>query len=69
MELQWNICPHCGNDHIDPYYVGPQVVLADDLIAEEEAQNDSGDDEEAIPEDDFIVSEEAEELSSPDTTE
>lgn len=69
MELQWNICPHCGNDHIDPYYVGPQVVLADDLVAEEEAQNDSADDEDAIPEDDFIVSEEAEEFSSSDTTE
>jgi len=66
MELQWNICPHCGNDHIDPYYVGPEVVLADDLVAEEENRKSAAFEEEAVPSGDFIVSEEAEDLPSPD---
>ncbi len=66
MELQWNICPHCGNDHIDPYYVGPEVVLADDLVAEEEYREDEAFEEEAVSSGDLIVSEEAEDLPSPD---
>jgi RNA polymerase subunit RPABC4/transcription elongation factor Spt4 len=37
MDLHWNLCPYCGNDHIDPYHVGPPLVLADDVIAEEDA--------------------------------
>jgi RNA polymerase subunit RPABC4/transcription elongation factor Spt4 len=36
MDLHWNLCPYCGNDHIDPYHVGPPLVLADDVIAEED---------------------------------
>lgn len=37
MDLQWNVCPYCGNDHIDPYQVGPPLVLAEDIVAEDES--------------------------------
>lgn len=43
MDLQWNICPFCGNKHIDPYHVGPPVILAEDIITEEDARRDSVD--------------------------
>jgi hypothetical protein len=44
MDLHWNVCPYCGNDHIDPYHVGPPLVLADDVVTEEEALAGSVDD-------------------------
>jgi len=46
MDLPWNVCPYCGNDHIDPYHVGPPLVLADDVMAEEDALAESVDDQE-----------------------
>lgn len=66
MDLHWNVCPYCGNDHIDPYHVGPPLVLADDLVAEEEALAESVDDpekEEQVEEDERGVDEE---LPAPD---
>jgi hypothetical protein len=35
MELQWNLCPFCGNQHVDPYQVGPPVVLVDEIIGDD----------------------------------
>ncbi|MFN2189840.1 MAG: double zinc ribbon domain-containing protein [Candidatus Promineifilaceae bacterium] len=29
LELHWTICPYCGNEHADPYQVGPPIRLAD----------------------------------------
>jgi hypothetical protein len=26
MELQWNLCPFCGNQHVDLYHAGPPLV-------------------------------------------
>jgi hypothetical protein len=47
MDPHWNLCPYCGNKHIDPYHVGPPVILAEDIITEEDARKDSVEDEEA----------------------
>ncbi|UCG23334.1 MAG: zinc ribbon domain-containing protein [Chloroflexota bacterium] len=33
MDLHWKLCPYCGNDHIDPYQVGPPLILAEDVVA------------------------------------
>jgi RNA polymerase subunit RPABC4/transcription elongation factor Spt4 len=27
LELHWAICPYCGNEHADPYHVGPPIML------------------------------------------
>jgi RNA polymerase subunit RPABC4/transcription elongation factor Spt4 len=35
LELPWSICPYCGNEHADPYHVGPPIMLADESPAEE----------------------------------
>jgi hypothetical protein len=29
MELQWNLCPFCGNKQIDPYKVDMPIQTAD----------------------------------------
>lgn len=66
MDLHWNVCPYCGNDHIDPYHVGPPLVLADEVVAEEEALAESVEDPEKvepIEEDETGVDEE---LPAPD---
>jgi hypothetical protein len=26
MELQWNLCPFCGNQHVDLYQAGPPLI-------------------------------------------
>jgi hypothetical protein len=31
MELQWNLCPFCGNQHVDLYHPGPPLV-GDELL-------------------------------------
>ena len=46
MDPHWNLCPYCGNKHIDPYHVGPPIILAEDIVTEEDARRDSVDDEE-----------------------
>ena len=33
MDLHWKVCPYCGNNHIDPYQVGPPLILAEDVVA------------------------------------
>jgi RNA polymerase subunit RPABC4/transcription elongation factor Spt4 len=48
MDLHWNLCPYCGNDHIDPYHVGPPLVLADDVLAEEDALHESAEEPEKM---------------------
>jgi hypothetical protein len=51
MDPHWNLCPYCGNKHVDPYHVGPPVVLAEDIVTEEEAQRDSVEDESEVIQD------------------
>jgi hypothetical protein len=36
MDLHWRVCPYCGNNHFDPYQVGPPVVLAEEVVAARE---------------------------------
>lgn len=36
MELHWKLCPYCGSNHIDPYQVGPPLILAEDVVEESE---------------------------------
>lgn len=33
MDLQWKVCPYCGNNHFDPYEVGPPLILAEDVVS------------------------------------
>lgn len=35
LELHWAICPYCGNEHADPYHVGPPIMLPGQRLAEE----------------------------------
>ena len=46
MELQWTLCPYCGNQHVDPYSVGPQVVMAEEILGQEEEKRGRYEDEE-----------------------
>ena len=55
LELHWSICPFCGNEHADPYHVGPPIVLADDSTddaigepVEEEIDSDESSDYETL---------------------
>lgn len=66
MDLHWNVCPYCGNDHFDPYQVGPPLVLADDVVAEEDALagSDDGHEKGGPAEESETVGEE--ELTTPD---
>lgn len=66
MDLHWNVCPYCGNDHIDPYHVGPPLVLADDVVAEEEALAESVEDPEKVEQVDEDETGVDEELPAPD---
>jgi RNA polymerase subunit RPABC4/transcription elongation factor Spt4 len=43
MELQWTLCPYCGNQHVDPYTVGPQVVMAEEILKEEDERDQNQD--------------------------
>jgi RNA polymerase subunit RPABC4/transcription elongation factor Spt4 len=36
MDLHWKLCPYCGSNQIDPYKVGPPLVLAEDVVAAQE---------------------------------
>jgi len=39
MDLHWKVCPFCGNNHFDPYTVGPPLILAEDVLeAREESE-------------------------------
>jgi len=39
MDLHWKVCPFCGNNHFDPYTVGPPLILAEDVVeAREESE-------------------------------
>jgi len=29
LELHWSLCPYCGEDHVDPYRVGPHPITVD----------------------------------------
>lgn len=40
MELQWTLCPYCGNQHVDPYNVGPQVVMAEEILRQQDNDRD-----------------------------
>lgn len=55
MDLHWNVCPYCGNNHFDPYEVGPPLILAEDVVAGPE-RPDSDEDDDAIVQErlDFI---------------
>jgi hypothetical protein len=45
MDLHWKVCPFCGNNHFDPYTVGPPLILAEDVVeAREQAELDEEDD-------------------------
>jgi RNA polymerase subunit RPABC4/transcription elongation factor Spt4 len=33
LEPQWSICPYCGNEHADPYHIGPPILLPDESQA------------------------------------
>jgi RNA polymerase subunit RPABC4/transcription elongation factor Spt4 len=66
MDLHWNVCPYCGNDHIDPYHVGPPLVLADDVVADEEALAESVDDPQKVEQTEEDETGVDEELPSPD---
>ncbi len=35
LELHWAICPYCGNEHADPYHVGPPIMLPGERQAAE----------------------------------
>jgi hypothetical protein len=48
MELQWKVCPYCGNNHFDPYQVGPPVILAEDVV---EAQEDLDQEDDGVIQD------------------
>ncbi len=47
MDLHWNVCPYCGNNHFDPYEVGPPLILAEDVVAGPE-RLDSDEEDDAI---------------------
>jgi RNA polymerase subunit RPABC4/transcription elongation factor Spt4 len=49
MDLHWKLCPYCGNNHIDPYQVGPPLILAEDVVAahDEQSLGDPGEQDEA----------------------
>jgi hypothetical protein len=66
MDLHWNVCPYCGNDHIDPYHVGPPLVLADDVVADEEALAESVDNHQKVEQTEEDETGVDEELPSPD---
>jgi hypothetical protein len=36
MELQWNLCPFCGNQHVDPYRTESVTIRADDASIRQE---------------------------------
>ena len=45
MDLHWKVCPYCGNNHFDPYEVGPPLILAEDVVAAQEGpESDDQDD-------------------------
>ena len=50
MDLHWKVCPYCGNNHFDPYEVGPPLILAEDVVAARD-ELDSEDQDEAIIQD------------------
>ena len=49
MDLHWKLCPYCGNNHIDPYQVGPPLILAEDIVAarEDSSLGEQGEEQEA----------------------
>ena len=40
LELHWTICPYCGNEHADPYHVGPPIMLPNERQPERLGQGE-----------------------------